>query len=191
MSEENTTKTTIAVEPSKEVVATKEISKPVREFYPRPDFRPRDEWDQKVLDIARTTRVTAGGKRFSFRATVVVGDGKGRVGVGTGKSWDLQKAVEKGTNKAKKQAITLALKGNTIPYEVKTKYASAVVLLKPASPGSGVKAGGPIRVIAKLGGIRDLSAKLVSRTNNKINIARATIEALKGLKIKEKSKKQE
>lgn len=143
----------------------------------------QQDWEHKVLDIARVTRVTAGGKRFSFRAVVAAGNKSGKVGVGIGKSWDLQRAVEKGINKAKKNFINIVTKDSTIPHPVLKKFNSAKVFLKPAASGSGVRAGGPIRVIAKLGGIQDISAKIVSRTNNKINIARATIEALKELKI--------
>ncbi|MBI2626665.1 MAG: 30S ribosomal protein S5 [Parcubacteria group bacterium] len=141
-----------------------------------------DEFDQKVLDVARVTRVTKGGKRFTFRATVVLGDHKNRVGVGTGRGADVAQAIEKASRLAKKNAITVLLKKGTISHLVEAKYASARVLLKPAMPGSGVKAGGPVRIISKLAGIQDITSKLISRTNNKINIAQAVIQALKQLK---------
>lgn len=152
--------------------------------------REKSEYDQKVLDIARVTRVTKGGKRFSFRATVVIGDGKSKVGVGIGKGHDVAQSMQKAFNKAKKDLIIVPTVNGTIPYQVIAKYNSAVVLLKPAK--GGVKAGGPVRVVAKLAGIKALTGKLIRRTNNKINIARATLEALKTLKIKDfKVKKSE
>lgn len=142
------------------------------------------EFDSKVLQIARVTRVTRGGKRFSFRATVVLGNGKGRVGVGIGKGVDVVKSIEKGTNRAKRELMLIPMKNGTIPHETQAKYNSAVVILRPATPGTGVKAGGPVRVVAKLAGIENIVGKIVSRTTNKINIARATILALTKLKNK-------
>ncbi len=144
----------------------------------------KSEYDQKVLDIARVTRVTKGGKRFSFRATVAIGDGKSRVGIGIGKGKDVAQSIQKAFNKAKKHLITVVTVNGTIPYQVESKYHSAVVLLKPAK--GGVKAGGSVRVVAKLAGIKALTGKLVERTNSKINIAMATIEALKKLRLKPK-----
>lgn len=142
----------------------------------------KSEFDQKVLDIARVTRVTKGGKRFSFRATVVIGDGKGSVGVGIAKGRDVAQAIQKATHQAKKTMIKVYIKNSTILHTVKAKYNSAVVLLKPAGIGNGVKAGGPVRAVAKLSGIENITAKLLSPTNNKVNIARATIGALSKLK---------
>ncbi|MEX1064283.1 MAG: 30S ribosomal protein S5 [Candidatus Paceibacterota bacterium] len=149
----------------------------------RPRFqKEKSEFDSKVLDIARVTRVTKGGKRFSFRATIVLGDGKGRVGVGVAQGHDVAQSMQKATNQAKKKMVTVPIKEATIPHEVSFKYGSAVVMLKPMPPGSGVKAGGPVRVVAKLAGIENVTAKLIKRTSNKINIARATIGALSKLK---------
>lgn len=142
----------------------------------------RSEYSHKVLDIARVARVTKGGKRFSFRATVVIGDEKGKIGMGVAQGKDVAQSVQKGINEGKKNMVYIKMNKFTIPHEVLTKYKSAIVLLKPAKEGSGVKAGGPVRVIAQLAGIKDLTGKLISRTNNKINIARATIKALKELK---------
>ena len=150
----------------------------------RGGFAAKSEYDQKVLDIARVSRVTKGGKRFSFRATIVIGDGKGKVGVGMAKGKDVAQSVQKAFNQAKKNLVTVLIKDGTIPYQVEAKYNSAVVLLKPAR--GGVKAGGPVRVVAKLSGITKLTGKLLERTNNKVNIAMATIEALKKLRVKEK-----
>ena len=150
-----------------------------RRFGPR---EAKSEYEQKVLDIARVTRVTKGGKRFSFRTTIAIGDGKSRVGMGIGKGKDVAQSMQKAFNKAKKNLITVPIVKGTIPYQIESKFNSAVVLLKPAH--GGVKAGGPVRVIAKLAGIKGLTGKLIERTNNKINIAKATIEALRKLKVK-------
>ncbi len=150
----------------------------------RGGFANKSEYEQKVLDIARVSRVTKGGKRFSFRATIVIGDGKGKVGVGMAKGKDVAQSVQKAFNQAKKNLVTVLIKDGTIPYQVEAKYNSAVVLLKPAR--GGVKAGGPVRVVAKLSGITKLTGKLLERTNNKVNIAMATISALQKLRVKSK-----
>lgn len=146
--------------------------------------RPREEkeYDQKVLDIARVTRVTKGGKRFTFRAAIVIGNKAGKVGFGIGKGRDVAQSVEKAFKQAKKALIEVKLRETTIPHEVEAKVSSAYVILKPSAKGSGVRAGGPMRVVAKLSGIEDVSGKIISRTNNKLNIAKATIEALRKLK---------
>ena len=143
------------------------------------------EYDQKVLDIARVTRVTKGGKRFTFRAAIIIGNRRGKVGFGIGKGNDVAQSVEKAFRQAKKHMIEVVLKEGTIPHQVEAKVSSAVVVLKPAPKGSGVRAGGPMRVIAKLAGIEDVSGKIISKTNNKINIAKATLEALEKLKKSE------
>lgn len=145
-------------------------------------IKPKDEFDSKVLDIARVTRVTGGGKRMSFRAVVAVGDRKNRVGFGVDKGKDVAQAVEKATRSAKKNLITVAIKDNTIPYWVEAKFGSSVILLKPQSRGRGLVAGGVVRTICELAGIKDISSKTLSRSKNKLNNARATIEALKKLK---------
>lgn len=152
-----------------------------RDRRPRPP-KEQSEFDSAVLNIARVTRVTGGGKRFSFRTTVVLGNHKGKIGMGISKGLDVAQSIQKATNQAKRNMITIPLKNGTIPHEIQNKSNSAVVLLKPAIVGSGVKAGGPVRIIAKLAGIENVIGKLISRTNNKINIARATIEALSMLK---------
>ncbi len=142
----------------------------------------KSEFDQKVLDVRRTARVVAGGRRFSFRAVVVIGNRNGKVGVGVGKGADVSSAVEKGVYQARKQAITITLtEKNSIPYEIEAKYASARVMLKPARDGKGLVAGGPVRVIADLAGIKNMTAKILGRTVNKLNNARATMEALRKL----------
>lgn len=144
----------------------------------RPMEKP--EFDHKPIDIARVTRVTKGGKRFSFRTTVIIGDGKGRVAVGMAKGKDVAQSVQKAITQAKKQILHVVIVNGTIPYQVEAKFSSARVLLKPGK--GGVKAGGPVRVVAKLAGIHSLTGKLLGRTNNKINIAMATMVALRKLK---------
>lgn len=138
--------------------------------------------DQRVLDVRRTARVVAGGRRFSFRATVVVGDRAGRVGVGIGKGATVAEAVDKGAFQAKKDLVTVPLtQGKSIPHAVEAKFSAARVVLKPGREGRGLVAGGPVRVIADLAGIKNLTAKVLGRTANKLNNARACIQALKSI----------
>lgn len=147
--------------------------------------REKSEYDQKVLDIRRTARVVAGGRRFSFRASVVIGNRNGKVGLGMGKGADVSSAVEKAVAKAKKDIFTVPVtKTRTIPHEVEGKASAARVLLKPAREGRGLVAGGPIRIVADLAGIRHITAKILSRTPNKLNNANATVQALRKLKTK-------
>ncbi len=144
----------------------------------------KSEYDSKLLDLARVTRVTAGGKKLRFRAVMVIGNKAGKVGVGVSKGKDVAQAVEKATRVAKKNIIEIPIFEETIPHEVESKYGSARVLLRPQRKGRGLVAGGQVRVICNLAGIRNISSKLLSRSRNKLNIARATITALRGLKIK-------
>lgn len=144
--------------------------------------REKSEFDQKVLDIRRVTRVVAGGKRFRFRATVVLGDRKGRVGVGVDKGADTSEAIEKAARAAKKSLIVVSIKNGTIAHEVMGKFSSARVILKPAGEGHGIVAGGPVRTVAGLAGIINISSKILGTTTNKLNNARAAVEALKKLK---------
>lgn len=146
------------------------------------DARPKDEFESKVLDLARVTKVTGGGKQLRFRAVVVVGDRKGKIGVGVAKGADVSLAVEKSTRLAKKNLIEVPMIEQTIPHEVWAKYGPARVLLRPQAKGRGLVAGGQVRVICSLIGIKDVSSKLLSRSRNKLNIAMATIAALKKLK---------
>ncbi|MGC9610998.1 MAG: 30S ribosomal protein S5 [Minisyncoccia bacterium] len=142
------------------------------------------EFRDKVLEVRRVTRVMAGGKRFSFRVTVVVGDGKGRVGVGIAKGLDVAAAVDKAKRYAQKNIITVNLKDKrTVPYDVEAKYSAARVKIKPARLGHGLIAGGSCRVVLELAGVKDVSAKIMSRTTNKLSNAMATIEALKKLTL--------
>ena len=127
--------------------------KPEKEVIARLDGGGAQEYEQKVLDIARVTRVTKGGKRFTFRAAIVIGDKAGKVGFGIGKGNDVAQSVEKAFKQAKKNLISVAFKDGTIAHQVRAKVNSAVVFMKPAPKGSGVRAGGAMRVIAKLVGI--------------------------------------
>jgi len=146
--------------------------------------RPKDEFQTKLLDLARVTRVTGGGKRMSFRAVVVAGDKKGKVGIGIDKGKDVSQAIEKATRRAKKDLISVVILDGTIPHEVKAKSGPAVILLKPQKKGRGLVAGGAVRTICDLAGIKNISSKILSGSKNKLNNARATMEALKKLKSK-------
>lgn len=143
----------------------------------------RDEFDQKTLDIRRVTRVVSGGKRFSFRTSVIVGNRKGRVGIGMANSSDVASSIDKAVKDAKKNLITVSMKNKSIPFEVEAKFSAAVIMLKPAKIGRGVIAGGPVRIVCELAGIENVTAKILSHTKNKLTNARATIEALKQLKL--------
>ncbi len=145
--------------------------------------REKPEFEQKLLDLARVTRVVKGGRRFSFRATMVIGDRKGRVGVGVGKGTDVSNAISKAVNQAKKEMINLKLNGTTITHDVYIKKGSAKIMLKSAKKGRGIVAGGAVRAVVELGGVKDIVSKSLG-TANKLNVARATIEALKELKDK-------
>jgi len=142
----------------------------------------KNEYEQKLLDVARVVRVVAGGRRFRFRVVVVIGDRKGTVGLGVAKGQDVSLAVEKAIAKAKKHLIKITLLEGTIAHQVEAKYSSARVLLKPGRPGRGIVAGGAVRVICNLVGIENISAKIIGRTGNKLNNAQATIKALQELK---------
>lgn len=142
------------------------------------------EFEELVINIDRVSRVVKGGRRFRFKALVVVGNKKGKVGVGVAKGADVQAAVQKATDVAKKNLIVIPLVNETIPHENEVKFSGARVLLKPAAPGTGIIAGGVVRSIIGVTGIRNLLSKSLGSTN-KVNIAYATIEALKTLVPKE------
>lgn len=142
----------------------------------------KDEFESKLLDLARVTRVTAGGRHFRFRAVMIIGNKNGKVGVGVAKGTDVAQAVEKATRIAKKELIEVPILKDTIPYEVYAKHSSAKVLLKPQRKGRGLVAGGTVRVICTLAGIKNISSKILGKTRNKLNNAKATIKALKQLR---------
>ncbi len=142
----------------------------------------RDGFNETVLDLRRVTRVVAGGKRFRFRATIVIGDGKGTVAVGVAKGADVQQAIQKAKSAAKKSLITFKIINNTIAHEVTAKFSAAQVMLRPAKEGHGLMAGGAVRAVMSLSGVKDVTAKCLGGTKNKLTNAMATIEALKKLK---------
>lgn len=146
------------------------------------DISKKGEPESRLLDLARVSRMTAGGRRFRFRATMVVGDLKGSVGLGTAKGKDVAQAIEKGTRIAKKNMIKIPTVNDTIAHQVESKLGAAKIILKPQQKGRGVVAGGTVRIICNLAGIKNISSKIISRTGNKINNAKATIAALKKLK---------
>jgi len=142
---------------------------------------PVSEIQERVVYINRVAKVVKGGRRFSLTALVVVGDGNGRVGVGMGKAAEVPIAIKKGIEDAKKNMFTFPLTGTTIPHAVTGHYGAGNVLLKPASPGTGVIAGGPVRALLELGGVKDVLSKSLG-TSNALNIVKAAAEGLQQLK---------
>lgn len=149
---------------------------------PRREQLPQEpkQFEELVINVDRVSRVVKGGRRFRFKALVVVGDNKTKVGVGVAKGADVQVAIQKATDVAKKNLVTIPVINETIPHENEVKYSGAQVLLKPAAPGTGIIAGGVVRSIIGVTGIRNLLSKSLNSTN-KVNIAYATVEALRTL----------
>jgi small subunit ribosomal protein S5 len=142
------------------------------------------EFDQKVVEVTRVTRVVAGGKRMRFRALVVIGDRKGRVGMGLKKGLDVAESVNKAVNQAKKSMITLPLINETIPHEVTMKYKASKLMLRPARPGTGVIAGGAVRSVMELAGVKNVVSKMMGSAN-KVNNIKAVFKAFQSMKSKD------
>ncbi|MBH41325.1 MAG: 30S ribosomal protein S5 [Candidatus Magasanikbacteria bacterium] len=140
--------------------------------------REKPEFDQQIVDLARVTRVTKGGKQLSFRVCIVIGDRKNRVGYGVAKGKDVQIAVEKAVRQAKKNLMTIPYVNESIPHRVESKFKAAKIMIKPAPKGSGIIAGGAVRTVLELAGVPNISAKMIGKTTNKLTNVRAVMLAL-------------
>jgi small subunit ribosomal protein S5 len=147
----------------------------------RADIEPREELDERVVSIARVAKVIKGGRRFAFRVVVVAGDNRGNVGVGIGKSRGVPEAIRKATERARRAMHPVTLSGTTIPHEIIIKYGGSRILLKPASPGTGVIAGGGVRAVLEAAGVRDILTKSLG-SSNQLNMIRATLIGLETMK---------
>lgn len=139
------------------------------------------EFEEKVIQINRVSKKTKGGNKISFSALMVVGDKKGRVGVALGKAPDVRSAIRKGTRRAKKRLIKIPMRENTIPFPLQIKHGAAKILFKPAPPGTGILAGGPVRAVVEMAGVRDIVAKILGSSNKASNVY-ATFDALQQMK---------
>jgi small subunit ribosomal protein S5 len=158
--------------------------KPKKKFDRKEDKK--SEFEERVVHINRNSKVVKGGRRFSFSALVVVGDGKGRVGYGLGKANEVADAIRKGGEAAKRVMKTITMTGTTIPHKALGEFGGAQVLLRPASEGTGVIAGGSCRAVLELAGVRDVLAKSLG-SNNKLNVTKATMVALDSLRTREEA----
>lgn len=157
---------------------------------PKPDVPAESDYEEKNIEISRVTRVTKGGKRMRFRVLAAIGNHKGRVGFGMAKGSDIQSAMSKATNKARKSLINVPIVNETIPHPITIKHGAAKIVMKPAPKGTGIKAGGAVRTTLELAGIPNITAKILG-TNNKVSNVKAVFEALSSLKEPQKKVKDE
>ncbi len=144
----------------------------------------KQEFKEKVVNVSRVAKVVKGGRTFRFSALVVIGDGKGRIGIGTGKSAEVPEAIKKATDDARKNVVTISLVNNTIPHEYTTNFGASKVILKPAVEGTGVIAGGAVRPVLELAGVKNVTAKTLGSRNSR-NVVYATLKALKAMRTPE------
>ena len=149
--------------------------------FDRDDYGEGEELIERVVHIGRVAKVVKGGRRFAFRVLVVVGDGNGRVGVGVGKAREVPGAIRKGVERAKKNMVTVPLFGRTLPHDINVRYGAAKVMMKPASPGTGVIAGGGVRAVVEAAGVHDVLSKSLG-SDNVFNVVMATFEGLKQMR---------
>ena len=161
---------------------TKKERKPVRKTEARAEQK--QELKEKVVNVSRVAKVVKGGRTFRFSALVVVGDEKGRIGVGNGKSAEVPEAIKKATDEAKKNLVKISLVNGTLPHEYTTNFGSSKVILKPAVEGTGVIAGGAVRPVLELAGVKNVTAKTLGSRNSR-NIVYATVKALKAMRTPE------
>jgi len=157
-----------------------------KDFRKNKEQKQKDDFESKLLNLSRVAHTRAGGRKMRFRAAMIVGDKKGKIGFGVSKGKDVSLAIEKATRMAKKKLINVLIVNDTIIHEVQGKFGAAEVLLKPQRKGRGLVAGGTIRIICSLAGIKNISSKTLGRTGNRLSNARATILALSKLKLKSK-----
>lgn len=174
---------------AEEITKTSSATQPMRTGGRRDNRRDQTpdepkQFEELVINIDRVSRVVKGGRRFRFKALVVVGDRKNKVGIGVSKGADVQAAIAKATDVAKKHMVSIAIDGDTIPHDAEVRFSGAQVMIKPAAPGTGIIAGGVVRSIIGVTGIRNLLTKSLGSTN-KVNIAYATVEALKSVSPKD------
>lgn len=178
---------------AKIIETNRDKNKPNKKFRKREKRSELEEegFEQKIVDLARVTRVMKGGKRLSFRACIAIGNKEGQVGIGVAKGSDVTISINKAVRQAKKNLITVDLvRDGTIPHEIKEKFGAAKILLKPAPKGTGIIAGGVVRIVLELAGIQNISGKILG-SKSKINNVKATIKALSNLKYPAKKEKKE
>lgn len=161
-------------------------SKKERKHNAKSEFKnePKQEFKEKVVNVSRVAKVVKGGRTFRFSALVVIGDGKGRIGVGTGKSAEVPEAIKKATDDARKNLVKISLVNDTIPHEYTTNFGASKVILKPAVEGTGVIAGGAVRPVLELAGVKNVTAKTLGSRNSR-NVVYATLKALKAMRTPE------